>query len=90
MRGLVWGVGGWEVKGGKAGAEDCRDPTILVNAQLVVLHRCTHCIFSPRRHRRAQVWDGHSYLHRCRSRLVSCLQPSHLKYIVINRRLHSD
>ena len=30
MRGLVGGGGGgegkWEVKGGKAGAEDCRDP----------------------------------------------------------------
>ena len=28
--GLVWGVGGggrWEVKWGKAGTEDCRDPT---------------------------------------------------------------
>ena len=30
MRGVsvgVWGGGRWEVKGGKAGAEDCRDPT---------------------------------------------------------------
>ena len=64
----------------------------LFLTSVIVSHcRCTHCIFSPRRHRQAQERDGHIGLFlKCIPGLVPCRQPSHLKHSGTNPLSLSD